>query len=198
MVFRRVTRADGSVVCARRFSYDAAGRLAGYQDSLRGARRYEYDSADFLTSVTDAGGVQPFQHETGEGLVLVDANRITRQPYNKWQINLPSTNEIWSNQEDIWLLQSILTSIARVNEGATRLTESQGLGELAPRPPHRIPISLPAATPDLGQPTGATHFVQSRVPESPRRALSSIPTFRLASLVPASLQSPSQVVVSGH
>jgi hypothetical protein len=27
--------------------------------------------------------VQPFQHDTGEGLVLVDANRITRHPYNK-------------------------------------------------------------------------------------------------------------------
>ncbi|MEJ7596089.1 MAG: hypothetical protein WKF77_31650, partial [Planctomycetaceae bacterium] len=69
--------------------------------------------------------VQPFQHDTGEGLVLVDANRITRQPYNKWQIDYPSSNEIWSNQEDIWLLKALLTSISKTNESATRITESQ-------------------------------------------------------------------------
>ena len=69
--------------------------------------------------------VQPFQHDTGEGLVLVDANRITRQPFNKWQIDYPSSNEIWSNQEDIWLLKALLTSIAKTNDSATRITESQ-------------------------------------------------------------------------
>ena len=69
--------------------------------------------------------VQPFQLDTGEGLVLVDANRITRQPYNKWQIDYPSSNEIWSNQEDIWLLKALLTSIAKTNDSATRITESQ-------------------------------------------------------------------------
>ena len=69
--------------------------------------------------------VQPFQLDTGEGLVLVDANRITRQPYTKWQIDYPSSNEIWSNQEDIWLLKALLTSIAKTNDSATRITESQ-------------------------------------------------------------------------
>ncbi len=69
--------------------------------------------------------VQPFQHDTGEGLVLVDANRITRQPFDKWQINYPSSNEIWSNQEDIWLLKALLTSISKTNDSATRITESQ-------------------------------------------------------------------------
>ncbi len=69
--------------------------------------------------------VQPFQHDTGEGLVLVDANRITRQPFNKWQIDYPSSNEIWSNQEDIWLLKALLTSISKTNDSATRITESQ-------------------------------------------------------------------------
>jgi len=69
--------------------------------------------------------VQPFQHDTGEGLVLVDSNRITRQPFNKWQIDYPSSNEIWSNQEDIWLLKALLTSIAKTNDSATRITESQ-------------------------------------------------------------------------
>ena len=71
--------------------------------------------------------VQPFQHDTGEGLVLVDANRITRQPFNKWQIDLPSSNEIWSNQEDIWLLKALLTSISKTNGNAARITDSQVL-----------------------------------------------------------------------
>ena len=70
--------------------------------------------------------VQPFQHDTGEGLVLVNPSKITpRQPDNKWQINLPSSNEIWSNQEDIWFLKALLTSISKANDSATRITESQ-------------------------------------------------------------------------
>ena len=69
--------------------------------------------------------VQPFKKDTGEGLVVVDANRITRQPYDSWRINKPTSNEIWSNQEDIWLLKALLTSISKTNESATRITESQ-------------------------------------------------------------------------
>ena len=69
--------------------------------------------------------VKPFQPYNGEGLVTVDGSRITRQAYNKWQVNLPSSNEIWSSQEDIWLLKALLTSISRTNDSATRITESQ-------------------------------------------------------------------------
>jgi len=69
--------------------------------------------------------VQPFKNDTGEGLVVVDANRITRQPYESWQKNRPTSNEIWSNQEDIWLLKALLTSISKANDSATRITESQ-------------------------------------------------------------------------
>ena len=69
--------------------------------------------------------VQPFKNDTGEGLVVVDANRITRQPYDSWQQNRPTSNEIWSNQEDIWLLKALLTSISKTNDSATRITESQ-------------------------------------------------------------------------
>lgn len=69
--------------------------------------------------------VQPFKNDTGEGLVVVDANRITRQPYDSWRINKPTSNEIWSNQEDIWLLKALLTSISKTNDSATRITESQ-------------------------------------------------------------------------
>jgi len=69
--------------------------------------------------------VKPFENHTGNGLVVFDANRITKQDYNKWKVNLPSSNEIWSSQEDIWLLKALLTSIAKTNDSATRITESQ-------------------------------------------------------------------------
>lgn len=67
--------------------------------------------------------VKPFKD--GEGLVLVDTNKISHKPFNSWRTSRPSSTEIWNCQEDIWLLESLLKSIARVNEGATRLTESQ-------------------------------------------------------------------------
>lgn len=67
--------------------------------------------------------VKPFKD--GEGLVLVDTGKISHKPFNSWRTSRPSSTEIWNCQEDIWLLESLLNSIARVNEGATRLTESQ-------------------------------------------------------------------------
>jgi hypothetical protein len=67
--------------------------------------------------------VKPFKN--GEGLVVVDTSKITHKPFNSWRTAYPSSTEIWDAQEDIWLLQSLLTSIARVNEGATRISESQ-------------------------------------------------------------------------
>ena len=67
--------------------------------------------------------VKPFKE--GEGLVLVDSGKISHKPFNSWRTSRPSSTDIWNCQEDIWLLESLLKSIARVNEGATRLTESQ-------------------------------------------------------------------------
>ncbi|MFO1004017.1 MAG: hypothetical protein U0936_27180 [Planctomycetaceae bacterium] len=67
--------------------------------------------------------VKPFKN--GEGLVLVDTAKISHKPFNSWRTSRPSSTEIWNCQEDIWLLESLLNSIARVNEGATRLTEAQ-------------------------------------------------------------------------
>jgi hypothetical protein len=67
--------------------------------------------------------VKPFKN--GEGLVLVDTSKISHKPFNSWRTSRPSSTEIWNCQEDIWLLESLLKSIARVNDGATRLTESQ-------------------------------------------------------------------------
>lgn len=76
------------------------------------------DEIDRLLSI-----VKPYKN--GEGLVVVDSSKITHKPFNTWRTKYPSSTEIWDAQEDIWLLQSLLTSIARVNEGAARVTESQ-------------------------------------------------------------------------
>ncbi len=67
--------------------------------------------------------VKPYKG--GDGLVVVDSSKITHKPFNSWRTGPPASTEIWNCQEDIWLLRSLLTSIARVNEGATRITESQ-------------------------------------------------------------------------
>ena len=69
MVFRRVVRADGTEICSRQFSYDAAGRLERYEDSLRGRREFKYNSMDFLTSVIDDGRVEQFQHDSNGNLL---------------------------------------------------------------------------------------------------------------------------------
>lgn len=68
--------------------------------------------------------VQPYDAKTKEGLVLVTINSIDHKPFTKWRYQDPVSAEIWTCQEDIWLLQSLLTSIARVNGEAKRITES--------------------------------------------------------------------------
>ncbi len=68
--------------------------------------------------------IRPFQRTDGTGLVLVDKQRITHKPYNSWRMKGPLSEEVWKNQEDLWLLKSLLTSLARVNDGANRITEA--------------------------------------------------------------------------
>ena len=68
--------------------------------------------------------IKPFQIKDGTGLVVVNKNRITHKPYNSWRIKAPLSDEVWKNQEDLWLLKCLLTSLARVNEGANRITEA--------------------------------------------------------------------------
>jgi len=75
------------------------------------------DEIDSLLAI-----VKPF--ENGEGLVVVTSDRITHKPFNSWKYGPPQSKEIWDAQEDIWLLRSLLTSIASVNGDATRITEA--------------------------------------------------------------------------
>lgn len=68
--------------------------------------------------------VDPYDPKTKEGLVVVSINNIDHKPFSKWRYQLPVSTEIWTCQEDIWLMQSLLTSIARVNGEAKRITEA--------------------------------------------------------------------------
>ena len=66
--------------------------------------------------------IKPFIN--GEGLVDVGSARVTQEDPNRWRTVRPTSPEIWNAQEDIWLLRSLLDSIAAVNEGADRIDKA--------------------------------------------------------------------------
>ena len=66
--------------------------------------------------------IKPFIN--GEGLVDVSSAQVTQEDPNRWRTVRPTSPEIWHAQEDIWLLRSLLDSIAAVNEGAERIDKS--------------------------------------------------------------------------
>lgn len=67
--------------------------------------------------------IQPYFH--GEGLVDVSQLQVTRVDSSKWSTRRPTSEEIWNSQEDIWLIRSLLDSIARVNRGADRIDKAR-------------------------------------------------------------------------
>ena len=66
--------------------------------------------------------IKPF--ENGEGLVDIANLDITQENYRRWATQRPTSPEIWFAQEDIWLLRSILDSIAAVNGSADRIDKA--------------------------------------------------------------------------
>ncbi len=68
--------------------------------------------------------VNPFNMKDGSGLVVIDDRRLNHRPFGTWRLKSPTSDEIWKSQEDIWLWKSLLTSLARVNEGASRITDA--------------------------------------------------------------------------
>ena len=85
--------------------------------SLRGIFRTLYnDYFDEQLSV-----IQPFELETGLGLVDVQQADITREDPVIWKNRLPTSQEIWNAQEDIWLVRSLLDAIAETNGSADRI-----------------------------------------------------------------------------
>lgn len=68
--------------------------------------------------------VKPYDAKTKDGLVVVTVNTIDHKPFTKWRYQDPVSAEIWTCQEDIWLMKSLLSSIARANGEAKRITEA--------------------------------------------------------------------------
>lgn len=61
----------------------------------------------------------------GEGLVDISNLSISaKQDASKWMRRRPTSAEIWKAQEDIWLIRSLLDSIAAVNGSAERIDKA--------------------------------------------------------------------------
>lgn len=88
--------------------------------SLRGIFRTLYNGY-FLEQLEV---IKPFKPETGQGLVDVASAQITREDPIKWKNRLPTSQEIWNTQEDIWLVRSILDAIAETNGAADRIDKA--------------------------------------------------------------------------
>lgn len=88
--------------------------------SLRGIFRTLYN--DYFLEQLEV--IQPFKPETGAGLVDVASAQITRENPVKWKNRLPTSQEIWNTQEDIWLVRSILDAIAETNGAADRIDKA--------------------------------------------------------------------------
>jgi hypothetical protein len=73
--------------------------------------------------------IKPYKMSTGEGLVLIPEEQeretavITRHlEVEQWRQSLGfSADQMWSVQEDVWFLRSLMQAIARVNQGATEI-----------------------------------------------------------------------------
>jgi len=112
---------------ARQWPVKVAEKMKGinFQDQIKDQLTRELWASIYGSEIEEMLKiVRPFQIETGEGLVVVDSNRITHRPYNAWTTRPPESKEIWDAQEDIWLLRSLLNSINNVNGNAERITEA--------------------------------------------------------------------------
>jgi len=112
---------------ARQWPAKVAEKMKGinFQDQIKDQLTRELWASIYGSEIEEMLKiVRPFQIETGEGLVVVDSNRITHRPYNGWTTRPPESKEIWDAQEDIWLLRSLLNSINNVNGNAERITEA--------------------------------------------------------------------------
>jgi hypothetical protein len=68
--------------------------------------------------------LDPFIVEENRGLIDVNPAEIHHADMSLWNDREPTSSEIWSAQEDLWLLRSLFGSIARVNAGSERLGTS--------------------------------------------------------------------------
>lgn len=63
----------------------------------------------------------PFIMETGKGTVLLDQETIPHEDFGDLSL---TSSQLWDAQEDLWLLESLLTSIKEANQGTTLVSNS--------------------------------------------------------------------------
>ena len=91
----------------------------GYQGDIKIAGRSNY-RGDYLSDCRRVWEtVQPFNQIDGSGIVDFGFGKF---PHRQW-LTAPPAKEMWEAQEDLWLLEGLLQSIAELNGGAnsTRL-----------------------------------------------------------------------------
>lgn len=117
---------------ARTFPKDVAADLSrvGYGKLIRDpAVRGQFGAVyqDYLRSQISV--IRPIVDGTGQGVVQTKGAVITQEDPTKWTNRNPTSKEIWHALEDIWLLRSVLDSIAAVNEGSD-LIKDAGIRQL--------------------------------------------------------------------
>ena len=68
--------------------------------------------------------IEPFRVESGKGLIDFPLQAMPQVDPQVWDVLPPTSKEMWDAQEDLWLLTALFESIARVNSGASLITES--------------------------------------------------------------------------
>jgi hypothetical protein len=74
--------------------------------------------------------IEPFDLYTGDGKVwCMDSNGtipIMKAPVASWQQRqMISADEMWSAQEDLWMLHALMKAVARVNEGSSNIDDAR-------------------------------------------------------------------------
>ncbi|MBS0265230.1 MAG: hypothetical protein JSS02_25075 [Planctomycetes bacterium] len=82
---------------------------------------YRTEYAKFVEALRQK--VNPFDEETGKGQVIYSEDLLPRPDLKEWT-SAPSIPQIVAAQEDLWLLDSLLASIASVNAGADSLVNA--------------------------------------------------------------------------
>lgn len=94
--------------------------------------------------------VKPIDEYTPDGLVEYSEDMLPR-PDTEWELQAPSPSKIEAAQEDLWLLEAILTAVASVNKDATTPFDApiRKIEELVLRggSPRAAPAAAPVAAP---------------------------------------------------
>lgn len=68
--------------------------------------------------------IEKYDPVTDKGKVILAPGALPIADTKRWDFVLPSSDEIWEEYEDLWLLRGLLRSLARLNEGAPSLVDA--------------------------------------------------------------------------